>query len=137
MARLLLVDDDPDLLESLTLALEGEHELSTAVDGRAALERLLAPGGEGIQLVVLDLMMPRMSGTELVRELRGRGVDVPVLLTSAAHDVSERAGSVGATGHLRKPYRLSTLRELIRRVVALDREQPLVSAAGRRRVAGG
>jgi DNA-binding response OmpR family regulator len=122
MARLLLVDDDPDILESLTLSLEGEHTIETATDGEEALARLSRPESVAIDLVVLDLMMPHMSGMELVQELRARGIEVPIILTSAMHDVAERALALGAAAHFDKPYRLRALRHAI--VDALKAGEP-------------
>lgn len=126
MARLLLVDDDPDILEALTLTLEEDHQVETARDGWEALERLVEGG---IELVVLDLMMPRMSGMELVQALRARRIDVPIIVISAMHDRAERAVALGAADSLDKPFRLRALRAAVDRVLA-ERE-PITSTRPR------
>lgn len=124
MPRVLAVDDDPDILESLTIALGDEHDVETAADGREALERLLAADRPGIDVVVLDLMMPRMSGADLVQALRERGVRVPIILTSAVHDLPERAALLGVDGFLEKPYRLKRLRASIASVAGAGARAP-------------
>lgn len=111
MARILVVDDDPDILEALELALSSGHDVVVARDGQDALERLDAAGD--VDLVLLDLMMPRMNGGELVHALRARGVIVPVIIASAAHDVRRQAEELSASDYLAKPYSLKALRQKI------------------------
>src|SRR5207302_540619 len=74
MKRLLLVDDDDAILESLQMLLEGTYHLALARHGREALDRLAE---QPFDAILLDLMMPVMDGASLVRELQARGIEVP------------------------------------------------------------
>ncbi len=117
MPRILVVDDDPDILESLELALGSHYDVVTAPDGREALE-VIAREGSAIDLVVLDLMMPRMSGGELIVELRARALRLPIIIASAAHDVRHRAAELAAQDFVAKPFSLRQLREKIASVLS-------------------
>jgi DNA-binding response OmpR family regulator len=79
--RILVIDDDKSLLRSirLSLLLEG-YSVETAMDGIDGLEQVEAGT---IDLVILDLLMPRMDGRSFFREIRSRGYDMPVLILSA------------------------------------------------------
>ncbi|MFQ6058880.1 MAG: two-component system response regulator [Anaerolineae bacterium] len=90
-AKILVVDDDPDILEAVTTVLESQlYEVDTARDGVECLEKIR----ESIpDLLILDLLMPRKDGFEVVKELRGnpKYTDVPILiLTSVREDASRR-----------------------------------------------
>jgi two-component system phosphate regulon response regulator PhoB len=103
VAVIVIVDDDPDLLQLIQLTLEcAEHEVVPAADGFAALEqiRLRQP-----DLVVTDEMMPGMTGTELAERLRAEETtaDVPIILLTAASVVSRDLGLVDRW--LAKPFR--------------------------------
>ena len=106
MRRILLVDDEPDLVESLAMALEGHFEVRTAHNGEEALQVL---DREPIDAIVLDLMMPVMSGDELIAELAARGITVPVIVASASRNVEARCKELGIEHCLQKPYRLQKL----------------------------
>jgi len=117
MPRILLVDDDAELLAMLReyLAPEG-FEVLTAADGEAGVQRAVAGG---VDLVVLDVMLPRLSGLEALRRLR-RASTVPVLmLTAKGDDVDRIVGlELGADDYLPKPF---NPRELVARMHALLR----------------
>jgi CheY-like chemotaxis protein len=115
MIRVLLVDDDDAILDALVDALEDRYQVTVARDGRAALRALEAGG---IDVVVLDLMMPVMDGEELLKERDARGLAVPVIVASAARDAGAIAKATGAAACLPKPYRLATLIDAIDRVAA-------------------
>lgn len=107
----LVVDDDPDIRETLREVIEAEgFPVVCAANGRAALDAL----GMGLcpSLVVLDLMMPAMSGWELLAAIRADRslADLPVAVISAGG----RTPPPGATCFLRKPIDLDTLIELVR-----------------------
>jgi CheY-like chemotaxis protein len=108
----LVVDDDPDIRETLREVIEAEgFPVVCAANGRAALEALrmgLCPS-----LVVLDLMMPAMSGWEVLAAIRAERsfADLPVAVISAA---GGRTPPPGATCFLRKPIDLDTLIDLVR-----------------------
>ncbi|MCC6782550.1 MAG: response regulator transcription factor [Planctomycetes bacterium] len=116
--RVLVVEDEGALGEMVrdNLALHG-HDVELVRDGRAALERL-ALGG--VDLVVLDIMLPQVDGFEVLRQLRARGDEVPVLVLSAkARDEDRIRGlELRADDYLTKPFHL---RELLLRVDALLR----------------
>jgi two-component system response regulator MprA len=126
-ARVLVVDDEPALRDALesSLAFEG-YEVLTASDG---LEALDAVAEQQPDLVLLDIMMPRMDGLTAVRRLRGRGDTVPVLMLTARDAVGDRVTGldVGADDYLAKPFELD---ELLARVRALLRRSAIASATG-------
>jgi two-component system response regulator MprA len=113
--RVLIVDDEHDLVESLAMALEGYCDVCVAHDGQQALEVLER---ERIDAIVLDLMMPVMSGEELIAELRTRDIRVPVIVASASRNVEARCKELGVEHCLQKPYRLSKLLERLTAVIA-------------------
>ncbi|MES1187086.1 MAG: response regulator transcription factor [Myxococcales bacterium] len=122
MARLLLIDDDPSLLEVLTLAFEDAgHTVTTAPDGAAGLRALDAGG---IELVISDVNMPLVDGFALCRKLRQGGSTLPlILLTSRDSDIDEALGlDVGADDYVSKPF---STRVLLSRVTALLRRSEL------------
>ncbi|HEV2710893.1 MAG TPA: response regulator transcription factor [Edaphobacter sp.] len=117
MNPLLIVDDDMELCALLTerLAEEG-FVLHAAHDGREGLERA---GSGGYSLVILDVMLPRMGGMEVLRELRTRS-SVPVLMLTARGEHIDRiiGLEVGADDYLPKPF---NPRELVARIKAILR----------------
>jgi DNA-binding response OmpR family regulator len=122
MARLLLIDDDPSLLDVLSLAFEDAgHSVITAPDGAAGL-RAIAAGG--VELVVSDVNMPLVDGFALCRKLREGKSELPViLLTSRDSDIDEALGlDVGADDYVTKPF---STRVLVSRVAALLRRSEL------------
>lgn len=118
MGRILVADDDPDVLDLVCFALRGAgHEAVAARDGGEALTRAL--GGE-FDLLVLDVMMPVMTGLDVVAGVRSDAevVQPPVLMLSALSSQADvRAGrAAGADDYLSKPF---SVVELVRRVRAL------------------
>jgi DNA-binding response OmpR family regulator len=125
-ASILVVDDEKTLRETLAYQLGQEgYQVSTAADGREALERFRA---EGPDLVLLDLMLPELSGMEVCRILRAES-DVPIImLTAKSSEIDKVVGlEVGADDYVTKPF---SLRELLARVHAhLRRREAAASAA--------
>jgi two-component system response regulator MprA len=118
MTRILVVDDEAEVRDSLRLALELEdYDVLDAGDGHEALDAL-AEGG--VDAVLLDVAMPRMDGLELCRRLRGAGNAVPVLMLTARESVDDRVEGLeaGADDYLPKPF---ALRELLARLRAVMR----------------
>ena len=118
--RLLVVEDDATLRQTLAfnLAREG-YEVSVAADGEAALE---AARGGRLDLILLDVMLPGMSGVEVLRVLRGEGVSTPVIILSAKGDEIDRVVGlkVGADDYVAKPF---SRPELLARIEAVLRRQ--------------
>jgi two-component system alkaline phosphatase synthesis response regulator PhoP len=113
--RLLLVEDEPGLVLTLTDRLSSEgYSVEISADGESALERA---AGEAFDLVLLDVMLPRMNGFDVLRELRQRGVDVPVIMLTARGQVVDRVVGLklGADDYVTKPFEMT---ELLARVEA-------------------
>jgi DNA-binding response OmpR family regulator len=116
--HLLLVEDDHRLARLLAERLRGEgHDARVAFTGPAGLE--LASSGR-FDVVVLDVMLPELGGVELVRELRHRGIHLPVLMLTARDAVEHRVDGLraGADDYLVKPFAFA---ELLARIDALGR----------------
>ena len=116
--RILVVDDDRAVRESLrrSLAFNG-YTVDLAEDGVEALEAIAS---ERPDAVVLDVMMPRLDGLEVCRQLRSTGDDLPILVLTARDSVSKRVSGLdaGADDYLPKPF---ALEELLARLRALLR----------------
>jgi DNA-binding response OmpR family regulator len=116
--RILLVEDDHRLANLLRTRLEGEgHDAETAFTGPDGLDRILSGA---FDLAVLDVMLPGMDGLSVVREVRDRGVQIPVLMLTARDAVEDRVDGLrgGADDYLVKPFAFA---ELLARVDALTR----------------
>ena len=136
--RILLVEDEENFRDPLALGLRRDgFEVVEAQDGAAAMERFEAAGRAGgpgtIDLVLLDLMLPRLPGTEVCRRIR-RTSSVPVIMLTAKNsEVDKIVGlEIGADDYVTKPY---SYRELLARVHAVLRrshegepQEPLLSA---------
>ena len=127
MARVLVVEDDPAILETVAFNLEREgHEVVTAADGVAGLQlsREVEP-----DLIVLDLMLPRMSGLDVCRVVRAER-PVPILVLTARDTESDKIAGLGlgADDYVTKPF---SMQELLARVGAvLRRDRISRDAAG-------
>jgi two-component system, OmpR family, response regulator MprA len=123
-ARVLVVDDDRAVRESLRRSLEfNGYAVALAADGAEALASI---SGSAPDVVVMDVMMPRLDGLEATRALRKAGNDVPILVLTARDAVGDRVEGLdaGADDYLTKPFALqellARLRALLRRVVPHD-----------------
>jgi DNA-binding response OmpR family regulator len=125
----LVVEDDPSLVDGLRTALAGEgYEVDVATDGQTGFER--ARSGDHAVLV-LDVMLPGMSGFEIAKRLRDSGRTVPIILLTARGDENDRVLGLelGADDYVTKPF---SVRELLARVkVALRRAPDPARAADR------
>ncbi|MBX3360268.1 MAG: response regulator [Phycisphaeraceae bacterium] len=108
-ARILIVDDDPDVLESIEAALESEGALTmTAMDGNEGVELCLEHKPD---LVVLDMMLPSRSGFLVLERIKGRG-DSPMVIMVTANSGKRHqayAETLGVDGYLLKPFPLERL----------------------------
>src|SRR3954471_16711457 len=113
-ARVLVVDDDPQLREALTRALElDDYQVATAHNGAQALESISARRPD---VVVLDVMMPYVGGLDVCRTLRERKDRLPILVLTARDEVGDRVAGLdaGADDYLTKPFALEELRARLR-----------------------
>jgi two-component system response regulator RegX3 len=117
--RILLVEDEPALSEPLAFLLEREgYEIEVAADGRDAVAAFDRAGAD---LVLLDLMLPGMPGTEVCRELRNRSSVPIIMLTAKDSEVDIVVGlELGADDYITKPY---STRELLARIRAVLRRR--------------
>ena len=130
--RILVVDDEPDLLELVRVSLvKAGFQVETAATGRAAIEKLEAAPPD---LLVLDLMLPDVSGNEICRKVRGHPAlsDLPVvMLTAKSEEVDRVVGfELGADDYVAKPF---SPRELALRVAAVLRRRAAAPGAAARR----
>jgi two-component system OmpR family response regulator len=120
MKHILVVEDEQHLAFGIKYNLEAEgYEVTTAGDGPAAL-RLFEEAPQGVDLVILDLMLPGMSGYAVCEALREKGNDVPVLMLSARTLVEDRIRGydVGADQYLQKPFELEELLSMTRNLLS-------------------
>ena len=118
MAKILVVEDDPDLLELVNMALSSRgHNLQLCSGGREALDMLNV---YKFDLIILDWMMPEVTGLDVLRHYRGAGGRVPILMLTAkaTADDKETGLDSGADDYLTKPF---DVKELAARVRALLR----------------
>ena len=115
---ILIVEDNPDLSERLRSLLEAEnYTVDTSMVGEDALEKIW---GESQDLILLDIMLPKLNGLEVLRTIRQEGLSTPVLMLTAKGDVVDKVQglNLGADDYLAKPFSLS---ELLARIRALLR----------------
>lgn len=118
--RILLVDDEPHILEFLEMGLQGEGcEIRLAEDGPQALA-----AAEAFQphVIILDVMLPGMNGMEVCRELKAAGSDAAVIMLTARDEVGDRVEGlrIGADDYMAKPF---SFEELLARILARVRNQ--------------
>ncbi len=125
--RVLIVEDEPGLVMTLTDRLESEgYDVGAASDGPAGLQRARR---ERWDIILLDIMLPGASGFDVCRELRAQGIDTPVIMLTARGQVVDRVLGLklGADDYLTKPF---DMRELAARIEVQLRRRAAASAAG-------
>ncbi|HEX2338965.1 MAG TPA: response regulator transcription factor [Vicinamibacterales bacterium] len=124
--RILLVEDEPGLVLTLTDRLKGEgYDVESVRDGAAGLAR--ASEG-GFDLVLLDVMLPGMSGFDVCQTLRQRGIDTPIVMLTARGQLVDRVVGlkIGADDYIPKPFEMA---ELVARIEARLRRTPPAAPA--------
>ncbi|MFE7036133.1 response regulator transcription factor [Streptomyces sp. NPDC057621] len=131
--RIMIADDEAAIRESLERVLQVEgYDTSTVSNGFAVLDGV---GGDTPDLLLLDVMMPRLGGLETCRRLRAAGRDLPVLMLTARDQVSDRVTGLdaGADDYLPKPFAteelLARVRALLRRRTPTDEDSQILSFA--------
>ena len=110
---ILVVDDDPSILYTVTEILTGEgHDVIRAESGEQALAALSRTRPS---LILLDMRMPHMDGWAVARALRERDISVPIVVMTAAENAERWAQEIGAAGYLAKPFELDELLRSVER----------------------
>jgi DNA-binding response OmpR family regulator len=120
--RILIIEDDESISLGLRMNLEAEgYEVRIAEDGETGLERIRSRD-EGLDLVILDVMLPRRNGLEVLRVLRGEGNAVPVIVLSARGAEMDKVMGLelGAEDYVTKPFGLAELLARVRAVLRRD-----------------
>ncbi len=128
--NILIVDDDPELLDQLSISLERKlYRVETAADGEQALDKIFE---NRYDLILLDIMLPRMDGLSVLKEIRQAGLNIPVLMLTARSDLEDRVKGLdyGADDYLSKPFSMAELMARIRAMLRRDGKRDPVLAAG-------
>ena len=106
--KALIIEDDRILSRNICESLKGELRMAQAFDGEEGLERLFQ---ETFDVVILDVMMPKMNGYEVLEQMRTHGIDTPVLMLTALGQTSDQVKGLraGADDYLTKPFDLDIL----------------------------
>lgn len=128
MDKLLIVDDEPILLKGLKFSLEQEgYIIDTAVDGEEALEKAM---DNKYDLVVLDVMLPKMDGIEVCRRIRESSMVPIIMLTAKGDDESTILGlEAGADDYMSKPFNILELKARIRAVLRRVKPKNMASSS--------
>ncbi len=118
--KILLAEDTRDLNRVLTVALQHEgYDVDSCLDGEDALNHAMDNGYDGM---VMDIMMPKMDGIEVLKKIRSKNIMTPVLLLTAKAEVDDRVNGLdaGADDYLTKPF---AMKELLARIRAMTRRK--------------
>jgi two-component system, OmpR family, response regulator len=122
--RVLVIEDEPDLLSALSQSLREEgYAVDTAADG---LDGLFKAQSAPYDALVLDLMLPRMDGWTVLKELRARRIKIPVLVLTARDALGDRVRGLdgGADDYLVKPFELAELLARLRSIIRRAADKP-------------
>ena len=130
MAHVVLIEDEPGIVDFVVrgLTLAG-YRVKAALDGESGLELAL---GDDVDLVVLDLMLPRMSGTEVLSQLAEQRPGLPVIVVTARGELEDRVGGLkaGAVDYLVKPFAMDELEARIDAQLRSARQAPETTLRG-------
>ena len=118
MPKILLVEDEPDMVRGVKDNLEFEHfEVDVARDGEAALKKI---SGSSYDLIILDIMLPKLSGLDVCKRAREQGIATPIIMLTARNEEIDKVLGLelGADDYITKPF---GVRELLARVKAVLR----------------
>ena len=123
MTKILIIEDEESVLEPLQLLLGNEgFKVESAKDGKVGLQKFKESGAD---LILLDLMLPEVSGTEICRQIRKESSVPIIMLTAKDTEVDKVVGlEIGADDYITKPY---STRELIARINAVLRRQTKIT----------
>jgi DNA-binding NtrC family response regulator len=110
--RVLIVDDDPRIVDKLATLLAARYDTRVASNGFDALTEV----GKGTDVILLDVRMPGLDGPGFVNELQQHRIQVPVILMSANPNLAETARSLGIRHYLGKPFDIETVEAIIDRL---------------------
>ena len=117
--NILLADDEIELADAIAVILESSgYKVKTVYNGEAVLKEVIK---NRYDVILIDIMMPKMNGLEVVKELRNRNIDIPVLMLTAKSTIEDKVEGLdsGANDYLTKPF---NKKELLARVRAITRE---------------
>lgn len=124
VAHVVVIEDEPGIADFVTRGLAaGGHIVAPASDGIAGLQLAL---GDGVDLVVLDLMLPGMSGTEVLRTLADERPGLPVIVLTARGELEDRVAGLraGAVDYMVKPFAMAELQARVEAQLRVGRQAP-------------
>ena len=128
--RILVIEDEPGIVDFLERGLRSYgFDVASATDGEAGTERAVS---EAFDLVVLDMMLPKRSGLEVLAELRDAKPALPVIILTARGEVEDRVNGLdaGAIDYLTKPFSLSELAARVRAQLRVVAQTPTTTLIG-------
>ena len=132
MKKILIIEDEAKIARFLQLELTHEgYDVDIARDGR---EGLLKSSNKNLDLIILDLMLPKLSGIEICRRLRANDINTPIIMLTAKSDVSDKVMGldIGADDYMTKPFAIEELLARIRKI--LSRQQTQANTEEKRQI---
>lgn len=117
MAKILVVDDEPEIREILVGFLESlEHQVEIACDGKEAIEKIRSNSPD---LVLLDVKLPDIDGTKVLKEVRSWNSELKVILITGniEYDLAKMSQSLGVQGFVPKPFDLMQLKRMLQKIL--------------------